>query len=160
MMGRLHANMSESENMSFASFITRVERGMEENLAEEDQHWVRQSRMCGLQHWLPWYQHVLYMDPNKSKQEEVLPAVLKAIAIRSPLPQEVLWFNWTQGVQTTITEHGTNRSRATQYDEQLCRKAQMLYTKDYELFRLPRPTCQAEPPFVHLHESREKKKKV
>ncbi|CAE7258419.1 CHST8 [Symbiodinium natans] len=132
---------------NFPDFVTRVEFGMHHALEHENPHWQRQSRTCDLGKFLPFYQHVFFMAPDKSMRAELSDCFIDAVAKTAPNPSAVRNFSFGESAKA-LAEHRTDAKDHATYDEQLCQKARQLYAEDYELFRFPQPTCLRDAPHV------------
>eukprot|EP00438_Fugacium_kawagutii_P009607 Skav233936 [mRNA] locus=scaffold2178:31351:31932:- [translate_table: standard] len=131
-------------NTSFEDFVTRVGRTVIDNTEFENEHWIRQSRACGLEHFYEHYHYIFYMPPDKQKYEQLTAAVLETIKERSPKRSTILNFSETE---RSAKGHPSNHASAIM-TQNACKKALRLYAQDYELFGMPRPVCLPDFPYV------------
>ena len=93
---------------SFSNFLSRVEVGMRHSLDHEDRHWQRQARLCDLGRFLPYYQHVFFLSPDKAKRAELSDCFLRALAKISPNPEEVMNFSFGDHSAHELVTHRTD----------------------------------------------------
>ena len=111
-----------------------------------------QAQQCGLEYFKKYY-YVMYMGIDKTTHPALRDCVLRTMTSRmnkSKLStlQHIVVSNKTQ---SRLQAHETDSSLEKMddiYDEATCNIALRIYTEDYYLFSLPRPTCHKTSPHV------------
>eukprot|EP00438_Fugacium_kawagutii_P005475 Skav236537 [mRNA] locus=scaffold1774:45238:45999:+ [translate_table: standard] len=140
-IGNLQLTTKNFRNISFEDFLTRLEPTLMGHADWEDEHWQRQSRVCGLERFKSFYHYLFYLPADKEKHPEVTKGILEVIARTSPKHVNVSQF------PLSLPFRASNHTLAD-LNEEVCKKAQRLYAGDYELFGMPRPTCLPQFPYV------------
>ena len=147
----LNVRIPTLSKLSFAAFVRRVEAQMKKNVSNV--HWRMQAQRCGLEHFKKYYQYVLHMGLDKTTHPALRDCVLRAMTSRmnksklSTLQHIVV----SDETRSRLQAHETDSSLEKMdeiYDEATCNIALRIYTEDYDLFSLPRPTCHKTSPHV------------
>lgn len=144
----LNVTIEGLRTVSFADFLVRVENLMREH-SFADPHWRKQSDACSLGHFKKCYDYVMFMDRDKSTHKELANCAMQAMLSKMSESNKHRLQNITETDHTKAAEreHRTDSTHDV-WDFDLCRRALLLYTDDYNLFPIPRPTCHRDPPYV------------